>query len=480
MAKNILNDFEVRKAIFEQNEKIRTGKIKALKNAKSTYAMPEDVALTDEQKAEIDAFWGKYSFIDEMSYKDFTVFYNRSGVFSPYYIPYYFNKFFLRPNLVPESYQHAFQNKAYLHKIMPNAKQPKMVIRRVEGIYYDDQFRKITLDEAVEICYGRLESGKEIVVKPSGKSGGAGVVFFAEATKDELRDVLRKKGSLFIVQEAIKQHPEMAKLNPTTVNTVRMTSLLLDKDVIPVAALIKVGSPKARVDNFKHGGVLLGVKMDGSVQPWGLNVARERVTELPSGIKLGEGGFEKVPCWDSVLETVKRAHLDTPKIKLISWDVAIDDENEAEIIECNYAGDLRMHQVLTGPVLGEYIGPVLDKYVLPKISKPGMNEAYDYDEFYDHIVITRYAGEDEIVEVPAEIAGKPVTAIGVGAFQFNEDVKKIVLPNTIKAVKADAFMKCRNLETIEADFENISFGKGVAGYCGNLDKAIKSEIKKRQ
>ena len=139
-----------------------------------------------------------------------------------------------------------------------------------------------------------------------------------------------------------------------------------------------------------------------------------------------------------------------------------------------------MHQVLTGPVLGEYIGPVLDKYVLPKISKPGMNEAYDYDEFYDHIVITRYAGEDEIVEVPAEIAGKPVTAIGVGAFQFNEDVKKIVLPNTIKAVKADAFMKCRNLETIEADFENISFGKGVAGYCGNLDKAIKSEIKKRQ
>ena len=56
MAQNILNDFEVRKAIFEQNEKIRTGKIKALKNAKSTYAMPEDVALTDEQKAEIDAF----------------------------------------------------------------------------------------------------------------------------------------------------------------------------------------------------------------------------------------------------------------------------------------------------------------------------------------------------------------------------------------------------------------------------------------
>jgi len=480
MAKSMLNDYEVRKALFEENEKIRVGKIKALKGAKSTYSMPDDVDLTDEQKAEIDAFWKKYNFIDKMGYKDFKVFYNRSGIFSPYYVPYYFNKFFIRPNLVPESYQHALQNKAYLHKTMPNAKQPKMVIRRVEGIYYDEQFRKISLDEAVEICHQRLESGKEIVVKPSGKSGGAGVVFFAEATKEELRTVLRTKGNLFIVQEAIKQHPEMAKLNPTTVNTVRMTSLLLDKEVIPVAALIKVGSPKARVDNFKHGGVLLGVNMDGTVQPWGLNVARERVTELPSGVTLGEGGFERVPCWENVLETVKRAHYDTPMIKLISWDVAIDDENEAEIIECNYAGDLRMHQVLTGPVLGEHIGAVLDKYVLPKISKPGMNEEYDFEEFFDHIVISRYAGEAEEVIVPAVINNKPVTVIGEGAFQFNEDVKKIVLPETIKTVRRDAFMKCKALETIEAEFEKISFGKGVVGYCSSLSKEVKAEIKKRQ
>ena len=36
MAKNILNDFEVRKAIFEQNEKIRTGK-KIIKGSLFSY-----------------------------------------------------------------------------------------------------------------------------------------------------------------------------------------------------------------------------------------------------------------------------------------------------------------------------------------------------------------------------------------------------------------------------------------------------------
>jgi len=128
----------------------------------------------------------------------------------------------------------------------------------------------------------------------------------------------------------------------------------------------------------------------------------------------------------------------------------------------------------------QHIGAVLDKYVLPKISKPGMNEEYDFEEFFDHIVISRYAGEAEEVIVPAVINNKPVTVIGEGAFQFNEDVKKIVLPETIKTVRRDAFMKCKALETIEAEFEKISFGKGVVGYCSSLSKEVKAEIKKRQ
>ena len=128
----------------------------------------------------------------------------------------------------------------------------------------------------------------------------------------------------------------MAKLNPSTVNTVRLTTVLHKGKFSAAAALIKIGSPNARVDNYKYGGCLLGVNLDGTVLPWALNIDRERITELPSGIKLGEGGFTKVPCFNSVLEMAEKAHYCIPKIKVVSWDIAVDDENEAEIIEANF------------------------------------------------------------------------------------------------------------------------------------------------
>ena len=108
---------------------------------------------------------------------------------------------------------------------------------------------------------------------------------------------------------------------------------------------------------------------------------------------------------------------------MVSWDIAIDEENEAEIIEANFAGDLRMHQVLTGPVFGDLTEELLDSYVLSKYGKPGITEDFDYTEFADHIVIDRYMGSDKIVTVPDTITGKPVTAVGKYAFAYNRSIK---------------------------------------------------------
>ena len=57
----------------------------------------------------------------------------------------------------------------------------------------------------------------------------------------------------------------MAKLNPSTVNTVRLTTVLHKGKFSAAAALIKIGSPNARVDNYKYGGCLLSVNLDGTV-----------------------------------------------------------------------------------------------------------------------------------------------------------------------------------------------------------------------
>lgn len=470
-------NYEARKMDLQLKNQEAAREIANRKKSEDDYALPGDKDLTSEQIAEIDAFWRKYEFLGKIDYRAFKTYYNRSGVFDPRYLPQYIYSYFLRPNTVPDRYAIPFQIKAYLPRLLSNAKQPEMIIRKIEGIYYNDRFEHITRSEAVQICLDVLQSGTEIVLKLNGQGGGKGVVFLSKATAEELIKLLKTKSKL-VVQKAIKQHPEMAKLNPSTVNTVRLTTVLHKGKFSAAAALIKIGSADARVDNYKYGGCLLGVNLDGTVLPWALNIDRERISELPSGVKLGEGGFTKVPCFDSVLEMAEKAHYCIPKIKVISWDIAVDDENEAEIIEANFFGDLRMHQVLTGPVFGDMTEMILDSYVMPNYYKHGVTKDYDYKEFVDHIEITRYVGNEKSVAVPSEINGKPITIIGAYAFAHNRSIKAVTLPDTVKRLQKGAFAGCASLESLTLNLNELkSAGREVVNWCGKLDLDTKKAIR---
>lgn len=471
--------YRIRKILLKEqeedfNKSLAYGRLEDL-----SYALETDRELTAEQKAEVDAFWGKYRFVADMGYDAWKTYYNRSGIWDPRYVPYYFLKKFIRPTTAPQNYIFAFQNKAYLPKLLPNAKQPATIVRRVEGIYYNSAFQKITLEEAVALCEERLKS-REIVVKPSGLAGGKGVEFVKEATTEALTEILKSKGDLFVVQDAIHQHPEMAKLNESTVNTVRLTTLMLDGQFTPLAALIKVGSPKVRVDNYKHGGCLIGVNLDGTTFPWALNVKRERVDQLPSGVDLAAGQFKRVPCFDSVLATAEKAHYDIPIMKLVSWDIAIDDEGEAEIIEANFGGDVRMHQVLTGPIFGDLTEEVLDTYCLEHgFSKPGLNKEYDYQEYFDHVVITRYLGRQKEVAIPLRINGKLVEGIAEGAFEYNEKIEKLTLPKKLRFISKHAFFGCKNLTEIDFTAKNMEFvDPSCVNRCPNLPAENKKKLRR--
>lgn len=378
----------------------------ALKDRK--FARKDDVELTEEQKRAIDEFWKKYEFAYVPNYDTFKVYMNRTGKFDPRYIPHGLRSQYLEYYMTNPSYRTAFQNKAYLAKIYGNITQPVTVIRKIEGIYYDADYNKISRKKAIAICLERLKT-KEIVIKPSGRSGGAGVVFLSEATEERLREEFKKIPGVLMVQEALTQHPFMQQLNPTTVNTVRVTTYLRKSQVVLLAAVVKVGSSGVRVDNYKHGGCILGIKEDGHSLPYALNVEMERVTTLPSGVDVSEG--VDIPSFDKVVELAKKAHLQTPKMKLISWDIAIREDGKPVLIEANYGGAIWMHQLVTGPLFGEYTEEILDRYLLKKFYRIRANAKYTYREYADHIEITGCVGKKAMEKAPNEIHGKPVTKI---------------------------------------------------------------------
>lgn len=84
----------------------------------------------------------------------------------------------------------------------------------------------------------------------------------------------------------------------------------------------------------------------------------------------------------------------------------------------------------------------------------------------DEIVITKYTGSEENVEIPSEIDGKKVTTISgiegpadleyqrIGAFEENSDIKSVVIPDTVTKIEMNSFRACDNLQNVTIS-ENI-------------------------
>ena len=123
----------------------------------NSFALEDDEPLTAEEKKEIDEFWGKYKFAyPNIDYKSFQTFKNRFGKFDVRHCPgairtHYLNKWFNS-----NAYMVSGQNKAMLPMMYPNIKQPRTLIRRMCGLYYDENYNNIikkSCEKGININY---------------------------------------------------------------------------------------------------------------------------------------------------------------------------------------------------------------------------------------------------------------------------------------------------------------------------------------
>lgn len=75
---------------------------------------------------------------------------------------------------------------------------------------------------------------------------------------------------------------------------------------------------------------------------------------------------------------------------------------------------------------------------------------YEYadSELRDGIEITKYNGTDTEVIIPKQIDGVEVTSIGDNAFDGNEKITSVTIPNTVLDVGIEAFANCKNLSNV--------------------------------
>lgn len=146
---------------------------------------------------------------------------------------------------------------------------------------------------------------------------------------------LQKHSSDDSVLEAyIHQHPAMAKLNPSSVNTVRIITARKGHRVHMVGAAVRCGGSGAFVDNFHSGGAAfpLDVKT-GIVSGPGRSLAsKEPVFHSPATGHIVTG-FQ-IPHWQTLLKTVTEAALIPEHLGYLAWDIAITPGG-VDIVEVN-------------------------------------------------------------------------------------------------------------------------------------------------
>ena len=92
---------------------------------------------------------------------------------------------------------------------------------------------------------------------------------------------------------------------------------------------------------------------------------------------------------------------------------------------------------------------------------------YEYTIADGKVTITKYLGSEDKVNVPAEIEGKSVIAIGANAFAENKTLTEVALPASVISIGQSAFAMCTNLESINAE-KVMSFGAYAFFNCSSL------------
>ena len=192
-----------------------------------------------------------------------------------------------------------------------------------------------------------LDEHDVFMSKPYDGLGGADVK--REYTKDitDKKEYFENaiKNRIFL-EELVIQHPEMNKLCEKSVNTMRIMTFNDHGKSRIIWMGLRVGNGINAIDNFHAKGMAVNIDVStGKLVGNAIDKDLNEYTEHPvTHVKFD--GFQ-IPCFKEAKEMVLKASLESDKILVVGWDVAISDKGPV-IIEGNRRPGFDIVQVLSG------------------------------------------------------------------------------------------------------------------------------------
>ena len=343
---------------FRQKHVITTIEKKYERAIKRSMQLCPMKPLTKGQEADIKEYFKKH-FGREVPTYWHQYLYSRNGLYSEKYIPASIYNSELLYRLNNRRFGLPYADKGFYDTLFPNNNRPRTLIKNMNGCFFDS-CNPITEIEAEEIC----KNVQSVVIKPTLEGHwGIGVKIFH--TEDgfipelnmSLHDLFIQYKKNYIIQEKLEQHSDIAKLNPSSVNTIRVLSYrTVEKEIKVLYAVLRIGRKGKEVDNETAGGIKADINLQtGRINGDAFGNPKEKtMPKTDAGVILNE---YLIPSFPLVLDFVKELHERLPYFNLIGWDIAVDKEGKPVLIEWNRAAELS--QVAHGPAFGEFTEEIL-------------------------------------------------------------------------------------------------------------------------
>lgn len=307
--------------------------------------------LTKDQKRQIKDYWRQYG---KKVNPDWSAYFS------------YINDDF-SPRYIPESlYYGEIAKKLYVqgmgglhHKNVQeqifDAKQPETIVRKIGSFISDKNHKVISLEKAINLC----NKESEVIIKPStGTYGGQGIIFWKpEDGERELKNILTSLNQV-IIQKVIESHQFMRDITTSSINTLRVVTLLVEGEPVLLSTMLRMGKEGSRLDGVSAGGIIAVVNKDGCLEESAIQMDQTVRTSHDNGFVF-KG--KKLPSYNEMIDDAFKQHCRIPYFKMVSWDYSIDSDGDPVLIEANIpTGQIDFHQINIGPIFGEYTDRVLD------------------------------------------------------------------------------------------------------------------------
>ena len=201
---------------------------------------------------------------------------------------------------------------------------------------------KSTAEDALKL----LAKNAKLFYKPVSQSKGKGIKILLNDTEGQqfILNAYATENKKFILEEPIVQHCLMSEINPYSVNTIRVNTVLKKNgDVAIISATLRTASDNSIIDNMSQGGFIFPIDLEtGIVIDRGLayntNVRPIR-HPLTGVVLLGR----QIPNWELVLNSCRQSAKQFKKLRWLGWDIAITEDG-IEIIEANLSPGPRVAQ----------------------------------------------------------------------------------------------------------------------------------------